>query len=66
MDSSPVRLSRGFCCGFCAPTDTAPIRVAGDKNIVLGLNGLMVVVLGVIPGPLLDACMHAMSKTLAS
>jgi NADH-quinone oxidoreductase subunit N len=51
---------------FDEPADTAPIRVAGDKNIVLGLNGLMVVVLGVIPGPLLDACMHAMSKTLAS
>ncbi len=51
---------------FDEPTDTAPIRVAGDKNVVLALNGLMVVVLGVVPGPLLDACTHAISKTLAS
>jgi NADH-quinone oxidoreductase subunit N len=51
---------------FDEPVDTAPIRVAADKNIVLGLNGLLVVVLGVVPGPLLDACLHAMSKTLAS
>ncbi|GGY78640.1 NADH-quinone oxidoreductase subunit NuoN [Pseudoduganella plicata] len=51
---------------FDEPVDTAPIKVATDKNIVLGLNALLVLVLGVVPGPLLDACLHAMSKTLAS
>jgi NADH-quinone oxidoreductase subunit N len=51
---------------FDEPTDTAPIKVAADKNVVLALNGLMVVVLGVVPGPLLNACANALSKTLAS
>ncbi|UGQ44754.1 NADH-quinone oxidoreductase subunit NuoN [Massilia endophytica] len=51
---------------FDEPTDTAPIQVAGDKSIVLAVNGLLVVALGVIPGPLLNACMSAMQKTLAS
>jgi len=51
---------------FDEPADTAPIVVNGDKAIVLGLNGLAVVALGVIPGPLLNACLTAMTKTLAS
>ncbi|HEX8604498.1 MAG TPA: NADH-quinone oxidoreductase subunit NuoN, partial [Pseudoduganella sp.] len=51
---------------FDEPVDNTPIKVAADKNIVLALNGLLVVVLGVVPGPLLDACLHAMAKTLAS
>jgi NADH-quinone oxidoreductase subunit N len=51
---------------FDEPTDTSAIVVAGDKNLVLALNGLAVLVLGIIPGPLLNACMNAMSKTLAS
>ena len=51
---------------FDEPVDTAPIKVATDKNIVLGLNALLVFVLGVVPGPLLDACLHAMKQTLAS
>jgi NADH-quinone oxidoreductase subunit N len=51
---------------FDEPTDTAPIAINGDKAIVLGLNGLAVVALGVIPGPLLNACLVAMTKTLAS
>jgi NADH-quinone oxidoreductase subunit N len=51
---------------FDEPTDTSAIVVAGDKNLVLALNGLAVVALGIMPGPLLNACMNAMSKTLAS
>jgi NADH-quinone oxidoreductase subunit N len=51
---------------FDEPTDTSPLVVEGDKNLVLALNGVAVVVLGMIPGPLLNACMSAMSKTLAS
>ena len=51
---------------FDEPSENAPIIVYGDKAIVLGLNGLAVVALGVIPGPLLNACMTAMAKTLAS
>jgi len=51
---------------FDEPADTAPIAVHGDKALVLGLNGLAVLVLGVVPGPLLNACMTAITKTLAS
>jgi NADH-quinone oxidoreductase subunit N len=51
---------------FDEATDTTPLSVNSDKGIVLALNGLAVVVLGMIPGPLLNACMAAMSKTLAS
>ncbi|UTY58713.1 NADH-quinone oxidoreductase subunit NuoN [Massilia sp. erpn] len=51
---------------FDEPEDTAPIVVNGDKSVVLVLNSLAVVALGIIPGPLLNACLSAMSKTLAS
>jgi NADH-quinone oxidoreductase subunit N len=51
---------------FDDATDSAPLAVNSDKGLVLALNGVAVVVLGMIPGPLLNACMSAMSKTLAS
>ncbi len=51
---------------FDEPADTAPIKVALDKNVVLGLNAALLIVLGVMPGPLLNACIHAMRTTLAS
>src|SRR5450830_221502 len=40
---------------FDEPVDTAPIKVALDKNVVLGLNAALLV-----------ACIHAMRTTLAS
>jgi NADH-quinone oxidoreductase subunit N len=51
---------------FDEPADSTPLSVNSDKGIVLALNGLAVVVLGMIPGPLLNACLAAMQKTLAS
>jgi NADH-quinone oxidoreductase subunit N len=51
---------------FDEPVDTAPIKVAIDKNVVLALNGALVIVLGVAPDALLNACLHAMTRTLAS
>ena len=51
---------------FDEPADSTPLVVSSDKGIVLALNGLAVVVLGMIPGPLLNACLAAMQKTLAS
>jgi NADH-quinone oxidoreductase subunit N len=35
-------------------------------RVVLSLNGILVVVLGVMPGSLLAACLSAMTKTLGS
>ncbi len=51
---------------FDEPADSTPLSVNSDKGLVLALNGLAVVVLGMIPGPLLNACLAAMQKTLAS
>jgi NADH-quinone oxidoreductase subunit N len=51
---------------FDEPADTAPIAVFADTKLVLGLNAVAVVAFGVMPGPLLNACLTAMTKTLAS
>ena len=51
---------------FDEPTDTAPIVAHGDTKFVLSLNGLGIVALGVLPGPLLAACLTAIKATLAT
>ncbi|SAK62432.1 NADH dehydrogenase subunit N [Caballeronia hypogeia] len=49
---------------FDAPTDSSPI-VAGSLNrSLLAFNGLAVLVLGLVPGPLMTACLTAISHTL--
>ncbi len=51
---------------FDEPLDNAPLVVKSDMRFVLSLNGGAILLLGVLPGPLLSACMTAMTKTLAS
>jgi NADH-quinone oxidoreductase subunit N len=51
---------------FDEPTDDAPIVAHGDTKFVLSLNGLGIVALGVLPGPLLAACLTAIKATLAT
>lgn len=51
---------------FDEPVDNSPIVTKLDMNVALSLNGLAIVALGVLPGPLLAACLHAMRLTLAS
>jgi NADH-quinone oxidoreductase subunit N len=51
---------------FDEPTDNAPLLVTTDMRVVLSLNGIGVVALGLFAGPLLGACLTAMSKTLSS
>ncbi len=51
---------------FDEPADTAPIATPLDMRVVLSINGIGVVLLGLMPGSLLGACMSAMTKTLAS
>jgi NADH-quinone oxidoreductase subunit N len=51
---------------FDEPSDTAPLQVNADTSLILGLNAVAIVGLGMIPGPLLNACLTAMTKTLAS
>ena len=51
---------------FDEPLDNSPLLVNGDMRFVLSLNGAAIVLLGLLPGPLLGACLTAMSKTLTS
>ncbi|PCE32128.1 NADH-quinone oxidoreductase subunit NuoN [Burkholderia ubonensis] len=49
---------------FDAPQDSAPITGDFCKRTILVLNGVAVVVLGLIPSPLLTACLQAIRHTL--
>ena len=51
---------------FDEVADASPISTPLDMRVVLSLNGILVVILGVLPGPLLAACLSAMSATLKS
>ncbi|WGG52140.1 NADH-quinone oxidoreductase subunit NuoN [Rugamonas sp. DEMB1] len=51
---------------FDEPTDNSPIVVNTDMSIVLSLNAIGVVVMGMLPGSLLNVCLDAMRKTLNS
>jgi NADH-quinone oxidoreductase subunit N len=46
--------------------DTSPIVVSKDMGVVLSINGIAVLVLGLMPGALMNACAVAIVKTLAS
>ena len=49
---------------FDAPTDASPIIADPMKRALLAFNGLAVLVLGIVPGPLMNACLTAISHTL--
>lgn len=51
---------------FDEPADTSVIAVPMDMRVALSINGVAIVVLGLMPGGLLGACMTAMSKTLGT
>lgn len=51
---------------FDEAADASVIAVPGDMRLMLSLNGVGIVVLGLVPGGLLGACLHAMSKTLGT
>jgi len=51
---------------FDEPVDNSPIVAKGDMTFVLSLNGIAIVLMGVLPGPLLAACLKAMQVTLAT
>jgi len=51
---------------FDEVADASPISTPLDMRVVLSLNGIFVVLLGVLPGPLLAACLSAMTLTLKS
>ncbi len=51
---------------FDEPSDTAKIVPTTDMRVALSLNGALVLLLGLVPGPLMSACGVAIVKTLAS
>jgi NADH-quinone oxidoreductase subunit N len=46
--------------------DASPIVTPVDMRVALSLNGVLVVLLGVVPNGLLSACLNAMTQTLGS
>jgi NADH-quinone oxidoreductase subunit N len=51
---------------FDDAVDTTPIVTPTDMRVALSLNGIAVVVLGLIPGALLGTCLQAIQMTLKS
>lgn len=51
---------------FDEAVDASPIVVPADMRAMLSVNGVAIVLLGVVPGSLLTACFHAMQSTLTS
>ncbi len=51
---------------FDEPVDTTPIAAPAGMRVTLSLNGAAVVLLGVLPGPLMTACIYAIMQALAS
>jgi NADH-quinone oxidoreductase subunit N len=51
---------------FDEPADTTAINTPLDMRVVMSVNGIAVVLLGVMPGTLLGACLTSIRQTLAS
>lgn len=51
---------------FDAPTDMSPIVADRGMQITLSVNGIAVVLLGIVPGTLMTACLQAISQALPS
>ncbi len=51
---------------FDAPEDEAPIEASFDMRVALNVNGLAVLVLGIVPGPLMALCAQVIAVTLIS
>lgn len=51
---------------FDEPTDAHPIVVSPDMRLAMSVNGIALLALGLLPGPLMSALAVAMVKTLAS
>jgi NADH-quinone oxidoreductase subunit N len=49
---------------FDDPVDMTPIAGDATKRTLLALNGVAVLVLGIVPGPLMSICLNAISHTL--
>ena len=50
---------------FDAPAQTAAIEPPADVRIVLGINGALVLLLGIVPGGLMTLCASALASMMA-
>lgn len=50
---------------FDEPVDATPITTYGGNRALLALNGLAVLLLGIVPGPLMLSCLQAVRQTLS-
>ncbi|MCF2134413.1 MULTISPECIES: NADH-quinone oxidoreductase subunit NuoN [Mycetohabitans] len=50
---------------FDEPVDATPITAYGGNRALLALNGLVVLLLGIVPGPLMSSCLQAVRQTLS-
>ncbi|HWS74273.1 MAG TPA: NADH-quinone oxidoreductase subunit NuoN [Quisquiliibacterium sp.] len=51
---------------FDEPVDQAAIQAGGGARAALALNGAAVLLLGILPSPLMTACLNAVRQALAS
>ncbi len=49
---------------FEAPVDTHDIRPALDMRVLMGVNGLAVLALGILPQALMSVCLYAVERSL--
>ena len=49
---------------FDAPLDTAPIEPRGDVRFLMSLNGLAMLLFGIVPGPLMALCLFSIQASL--
>ncbi|MBI4194835.1 MAG: NADH-quinone oxidoreductase subunit NuoN [Betaproteobacteria bacterium] len=49
---------------FDPPVDTSPIEPYGDVRVLMSLNGLAMLLFGIIPGPLMALCLYSIQVSL--
>jgi NADH-quinone oxidoreductase subunit N len=49
---------------FDEPVDTAPIVVGSDAQATMAVNGLLILLLGIVPGPLVTLCAASVRQAL--
>jgi NADH-quinone oxidoreductase subunit N len=49
---------------FDSPVDTTPIEPRTDVRLVMSLNGLAMLILGIVPGPLMALCLYSIQVSL--
>ena len=49
---------------FDTPLDTAPLKPRADVHVVMSLNGLAMLLFGILPGPLMALCLYSIQVSL--